>query len=82
MDMVTTNEALEILRQAGHKVPYSTIALWVREGRFVGAQLDENNPRGPVWLIPRSAVENFQVPQRGRPPKAKEAAAKKKAGRK
>jgi hypothetical protein len=66
MDMVTTKEALVILRAKGIKVPYPTLALWVREGRFQGAKL-EDNPRGAVWYIPRSAVERFAPPERGRP---------------
>jgi hypothetical protein len=68
MDMVTTKEALELLRSRGLEVPYPTLALWVREGRFEGAELDESNPRGSVWYIPRTAVENFELPERGRPP--------------
>jgi hypothetical protein len=70
MDMLTTKEALDVLRKRGFDVPYPTIALWVRTGKFNGAELDETNSRGPVWLIPRESVENFQPPERGRPPKA------------
>ena len=70
MEMVTTRQALEILQAAGLKVPYSTLALWVRQGKFDGAQLDETNPRGPVWLIPRRSVEAFRPPRRGRRPTA------------
>jgi hypothetical protein len=69
MDMVTTKEALKMLEKRGFSVPYPTLALWVREGRFEGAKLDENNPRGSVWYIPRNSVETFQPPERGRPPK-------------
>lgn len=69
MDMVTTKEALTILRGRGIEVPYPTLALWVRTGRFEGAQLDESNPRGAVWYIPRKAVEKFAPPERGRPAK-------------
>ena len=67
MDMVTTKEALAILRDRGIDVPYPTLALWVRTGRFEGAQLDESNPRGAVWYIPRKSVEKFKPPERGRP---------------
>jgi hypothetical protein len=70
MDMVTTKEALAILQKRGFAVPYPTLALWVRTGRFEGAQLDESNPRGAVWYIPRKSVEKFEPPDRGRPPKA------------
>lgn len=71
MDEVTTKEALTILRERGIEVPYPTLALWVREGRFAGARLDESNPRGAVWYIPRKSVENFTPPERGRPAKGK-----------
>jgi len=71
MDMVTTKEALKILQVRGLDVPYPTLALWVREGRFKGAKLDESNPRGAVWYIPRKSVETFEPPERGRPAKPK-----------
>lgn len=67
MDMVTTKEALVILQERGLNVPYPTLAFWVRTGRFEGAQLDESNPRGAVWYIPRQSVEKFEPPERGRP---------------
>jgi hypothetical protein len=67
MDMVTTKEALKMLKERGLSVPYPTLALWVREGRFEGAELDESNPRGAVWYIPRRSIEKFQLPERGRP---------------
>ncbi len=67
MDKVTTKEALTILQKRGITVPYPTLALWVREGRFEGAELDETNPRGSVWYIPRKSVETFEPPERGRP---------------
>ena len=71
MEMLSTTKALEVLRERGIIVPYPTLALWVREGRFEGAELDETNPRGPVWKIPRSSVEKFELPARGRPVKPK-----------
>jgi hypothetical protein len=70
MDMLTTTKALEVLRANGVKVSYPTIALWVREGKFAGAELEET-PRGPVWKIPRASVERFEPPTRGRPPALK-----------
>jgi len=73
MDKLTTTKALEVLRANGVKVSYPTIALWVREGRFAGAELEET-PRGPVWRIPRTSVERFEPPTRGRPPAQKVAA--------
>lgn len=77
--MVTTKEALSILRGRGIEVPYPTLALWVRTGRFEGAQLDDSNPRGAVWYIPRKSVEKFEPPERGRPSSKKSA---KKGGKK
>jgi hypothetical protein len=71
MVMVTTKEALVILQKRGLDVPYPTLAFWVRTGRFEGAQLDESNPRGAVWYIPRKSVEKFELPERGRPSKSK-----------
>jgi hypothetical protein len=58
-------------------VPYSTIMLWLKQGRFSGAERDDTNPRGPVWLIPRSALVGFTVPKRGRPEKPKDEGEKK-----
>ena len=52
-------------------VPYSTVMLWLKQGRFPGAERDDSNPRGPVWLIPRSALDKVELPKRGRPAKAK-----------
>ena len=82
MDKVTTKEALEILHGRGIEVPYPTLALWVRDGRFAGAE-SVDTPRGPVWYIPRESVENFTPPTRGRRPKAKaeQSADKSKAGK-
>lgn len=61
-DMLTSQQVAEEL-----SVPYSTVMLWLKQGRFPGAQLDESNPRGPVWFIPRSALDTFERPSRGRP---------------
>ena len=44
----------------------STISLWCRQGRFPNARAEET-PRGPVWLIPESDLENFKTPEVGRP---------------
>ncbi|HKQ04830.1 MAG TPA: helix-turn-helix domain-containing protein [Blastocatellia bacterium] len=52
-------------------VPYSTVMLWLKQGRFPGAERDDSNPRGPVWLIPRTALDKVKLPKRGRPAKAK-----------
>jgi|GEM_PF-1911040 len=69
-ERLTTKEALELLAERGIVVSYPTIALWVREGKFEGAEREET-PRGAVWYIPRKSVEDFQKPEMGRPPKKK-----------
>lgn len=83
MDRVTTTEALKILLGRGFKVSYPTVARWAQTGIFKGAERDDTNPRGPVWLIPRESVLNFKPPAIGRPPKVKAngSTAGKKAGR-
>jgi hypothetical protein len=65
--MITTTQAQELLKQRGINAPYQTVVRWARSGAFVGAQLDESNPRGPVWLIPADAVTKFTPPARGWP---------------
>lgn len=47
-----------------------TVRLWCRQGKFPKAYEDET-PRGMVWLIPESDLENFEPPKTGRPLKAK-----------
>ena len=69
MDRVTTTEALEILRGKGFKVSYPTVARWAQNGAFKGAERDDTNPRGPIWLIPRESVLSFEPPPIGRPAK-------------
>lgn len=66
MKTVTTKQAQELLAERGIAVSYPTIAQWVREGRFSGAQRDETE-RGPVWRIPVEAVKKFEPPKAGRP---------------
>ena len=73
--MVTTGEALTMLKARGIQVSYSNLALWVRSGKFRGAK-QEDAPRGPVWKIPADAVESFEPPKRGRTPKASKSAKK------
>jgi hypothetical protein len=72
MDRVTTTEALKILRGRGFNVSYPTVARWAQSGVFKGAERDDTNPRGPVWLIPRESVLRLEPPKMGRPPKPKE----------
>lgn len=68
--MLTTRQTLELLAERGIKVSYPTVAQWVREGKFKGAQLEET-PRGAVWYIPKNSIENFEKPEMGRPRKIK-----------
>jgi hypothetical protein len=82
MDKVTTTEALEILRGRGFDVSYPTVARWAQSGAFKGAERDDSHPRGPLWLIPRSAVLNFEPPKVGRPPKPKAEKTTKKGSKK
>ncbi len=72
--MLTTKEAQKLLQERGIVVAYSTIAFWVRTGKFSGA-IQEETPRGIVWYIPKKSVDKFKQPESGRPPK-KEAAKK------
>lgn len=68
--MLTTKETQALLEQRGIKAAYSTVAYWVRTGKFSGA-VQEDTPRGAVWYIPRSSIENFEQPEMGRPVKVK-----------
>lgn len=47
-----------------------TVRLWCRQGKFANAY-EEETPRGMVWLIPESDLDNFEHPKTGRPPKVK-----------
>lgn len=69
--MLTTTEAQKRLEERGIKAAYSTVAYWVRTGKFSGA-IQEQTPRGPVWYIPRSSIDKFKQPETGRPAKPKE----------
>ena len=61
--MLTTSETQAALAERGIEVSYSNLALWVRSGKFPGAELIG----GKVWLIPSEAVEKFKPPARGWP---------------
>ncbi len=67
-EMLTTKETQKVLQQRGVSVAYSTIAYWVRTGKFEGA-IQEETPRGVVWYIPQKSVDNFKQPEQGRPKK-------------
>lgn len=70
-EMLTTKETLQLLESRGIKAAYSTVAYWVRTGKFADA-IQAETPRGPVWYIPRTSVESFKPPENGRPPKMAE----------
>jgi hypothetical protein len=64
--------------------PERTVRLWCKQGRFDGAHA-VSTPRGDYWVIPESALKNFQEPERGRPatnPNSNGAAKPKKKGSK
>lgn len=50
--------------------PISTVRLWAMQGRFSGAKLMES-PAGSYWAIPKTALDGFEIPKRGRPAKPK-----------
>lgn len=66
MKTVTTKKAREMLAERGISTSYPTLAQWVREGRFAGAEREETE-RGPVWRIPVESVRRFERPKVGRP---------------
>lgn len=72
--MLTTKQVQEALKERGIPVAYSTIAYWVRTGKFKDA-IQEETPRGVVWYIPQMSVNKFEKPEMGRPRKDKERAA-------
>ena len=47
-----------------------TVRSWLVKGLFPNAVREETEFfHHPVWRIPQSDVDNFQIPQRGRPKK-------------
>ena len=63
--MLTVAEVAERLGESNRN-----IRNWAAAELFEGAQREETY-RGPVWLIPEKALNGFQKPVRGRPPKKK-----------
>lgn len=53
------------------ETPERTVRLWCKQGRFKGAR-SVDTPRGNYWLIPANALNGFEKPQQGRPPKPKD----------
>lgn len=49
----------------------SSVRLWAKDGKFTGAQLIEPPAGLPYWMIPETALADFEKRDRGRPPKLK-----------
>ena len=51
-------------------VPYQTVVGWAQNGTIPGVKREETM-RGPVWVIPASALDTIATwrPVKGRPPK-------------
>ena len=60
----------------------ANVRVWCRRGLLAGAyELEES--RGPVWMIPESALAGFEPPKKtGRPPKPKGGGSKPKHAKK
>ena len=63
-DIMTTGEFAKAT-----ETPYQTVARWARDGLIPGAHR-QDTLRGPVWVIPKSALDSFDEwkPKLGRPP--------------
>jgi hypothetical protein len=48
--------------------PYPTIAQWLRGGGITGAEL-ANIGEMQVWMIPKTDLVDFKIPEMGRPKK-------------
>jgi excisionase family DNA binding protein len=64
--MLTTQEAADKLN-----VAYQTVMAWIYQGKFPNVR-KEDTPRGSYYLIPKSDIDSFEKPARGRPPKPKD----------
>lgn len=62
MKLLSVKEVWQVLseRWADDPPGYSSVKRWVSEGRFEGAQLVGNS-----WVVPESALDDFERPQRG-----------------
>jgi hypothetical protein len=60
---LTISAAAEYLSE-----PVWKVKQWRRHGRFPNAELLDT-PRGPVWQIPQTDLDNFMPPKVGRRPK-------------
>jgi excisionase family DNA binding protein len=75
-EMLTTTQVAERLG-----VGRSTVNLWCRQGKFPNAEARQE-VIGNVWYVPESDLEGFVSPKMGRPVKAKDNGATKKAAKK
>lgn len=73
--MAKVNQKMLTVREVAARINAgeSSVRLWAKDGKFVGAELVES-PVGSYWVIPETALEGFVNPGRGRPPKPTEAA--------
>lgn len=65
---LTSEQALAVLRAAGHQMVHVTVLDWLRKGILPGQKV------GRAWAVPREKLERmlregFEVPTPGRPPK-------------
>lgn len=55
-----------------YKVKTVTVRAWLNQGKFPNAIREQNEFfHHPVWRVPESDLDNFQIPVRGRPKKEK-----------
>jgi hypothetical protein len=71
--MLSLKEVCEITGAPG-----SSVRLWVKQGRFPGAIVEETR-MGKLWLVPESDLEGLELKGRGRPPGSKNKKPSKKA---
>ena len=45
-----------------------SVRMWANQGKFPGA-VKESTPFGDFWMIPETALANFEMGKAGRPPK-------------
>lgn len=62
--MLTVKEAAEKIGAAA-----ISVRVWANRGLFPGAR-KESTPMGEYWLIPETALANFEMGKPGRPRKA------------
>ena len=68
--MLTTTQALAALASRGIVISSSTLRVHLRAGKFPGAWNTNPTSRRGGWMISEAAVEAYQPPPIGQPPKA------------